>query len=479
MRFYNPLYTRKWSKILAPFSTFITQLGKQLGLQSILGKNSNDDSSINMDSLSNEHLLPSHHDNDSTPSMNILSTFFSTFTSPSRSRTRSKSSYGKPPHNSNTKVFKYYKKQRNGDAKYHETNTIYHQLNIHPTNDENNNQTKREVNQNSVTIDLFPSSPSQSKESLVGDDDLNKTKYILTAEHFIWIFILTIFYFTWFMFIAGISIIPIIIYLVLMTLYLLSDRTRRFALAIIIYFTYLFLYDALHLIPNYTVSQVHIRDVYSIEKKLFGVFHNGHLMTLNEYFKLHHVPLLDIFSGLCYLSWIPIPIAYSLYLYRYRNKRDYIDFALTFLLTNILGFVIYYIVPAAPPWYIELYGFDMNMKVPGSPAGFIQFDKLTGIKVFSSMYSKNANVFAAIPSLHAAYPLITVLYGSLSKRLWVHIGFVLFTLSVWFSAVYSRHHYVLDVLAGGSCAIVAYILYRLVSRIPTINRLLVAYSKLI
>jgi len=95
------------------------------------------------------------------------------------------------------------------------------------------------------------------------------------------------------------------------------------------------------------------------------------------------------------------------------------------------------------------------------------------------MYSKNANVFAAIPSLHAAYPIITVLYGSLSKRLWVHIGFVFFSLSVWFSAVYSRHHYVLDVLAGGMCALTAYTIYRLLSRIPTINRLLVAYSKLI
>ncbi|CAF2630453.1 unnamed protein product [Rotaria sp. Silwood2] len=176
---------------------------------------------------------------------------------------------------------------------------------------------------------------------------------------------------------------------------------------------------------------------------------------------------------------IPIPIAYSFYLYRYRSKRDYIDFALTFLLTNILGFIIYYIVPAAPPWYIEIYGFNMNMKAAGNPAGFIHFDKITGLGIFSAMYSKNANVFAAIPSLHAAYPVITVLYGSLSKKIWLHIGFVLFTLSVWFSAVYSRHHYVLDVLVGGTCAVIAYILYRLISRIPTINRLLAAYSKLI
>ena len=126
-----------------------------------------------------------------------------------------------------------------------------------------------------------------------------------------------------------------------------------------------------------------------------------------------------------------------------------------------------------------MYGFNMNVKAPGNPAGFENFDRLVGLNLFSSMYSKNANIFAAIPSLHAAYPLITVLYGSLSKNLWLHISFVLFTISVWFSAVYSRHHYVLDVLAGGTCAITAYVLYHLLSRIPNINRLINAYSKLI
>ena len=119
----------------------------------------------------------------------------------------------------------------------------------------------------------------------------------------------------------------------------------------------------------------------------------------------------------------------------------------------------------------------MNISAVGHPAGFIHFDRITGINLFSSMYSKNANVFAAIPSLHAAYPLITVLYGSLSKRLGVQIAFVLFTLSVWFSAVYSRHHYVLDVLAGGTCALTAFLLYRLLSRIPAIHRLLTNYSQ--
>ena len=133
-----------------------------------------------------------------------------------------------------------------------------------------------------------------------------------------------------------------------------------------------------------------------------------------------------------------------------------------------------------PPWYIESYGFEFDLKVPGNPAGFVHFDEIIGLKVFSLMYSKNANIFAAIPSLHAAYPVITVLYGSLSKRSMATYSCLFYShLSVWFSAVYSRHHYVLDVLAGGMCAVTAYILYRRLSRIPIVNRLLVAYGRLI
>lgn len=62
--------------------------------------------------------------------------------------------------------------------------------------------------------------------------------------------------------------------------------------------------------------------------------------------KIHCLCLFTPHS-LLIVSRIPIPIAYSLYLYRYRSKREYMDFAFTFLLTNLLGFIIYYIIPTA------------------------------------------------------------------------------------------------------------------------------------
>lgn len=118
-----------------------------------------------------------------------------------------------------------------------------------------------------------------------------------------WIIGFSFVYFLWFIFIAGISMIHLIIYCLLLILVVISDRTRRLVFVALIYLTYVFLYDALHLIPNYTVSKIHIEDVYLIEKQYFGITVEGHRMTLNEYFQQHHIPFLDVFTGFCYLNW--------------------------------------------------------------------------------------------------------------------------------------------------------------------------------
>jgi len=211
---------------------------------------------------------------------------FSTLTSPFRLRSKTSISH---------------KKHINGIVKQDNDNLIYHQLDIHTVNDENNNNNKNSnnTNQNSILIHI----PTNYSNDLQLNSDIKQTFFISLKDNFLWIILISLIYFLWFILIAGISIVHIIIYSALLLLYLISDRTRRFALAILIYLTYLLLYDALHLVPNYTISNIHIRDVYSIEKKFFGIYQKGHLLTLNEYFQQNHIPALDIFSGLCYLNW--------------------------------------------------------------------------------------------------------------------------------------------------------------------------------
>ena len=65
-----------------------------------------------------------------------------------------------------------------------------------------------------------------------------------------------------------------------------------------------------------------------------------------------------------------------------------------------------------------------------------------------------------MPSLHSAYPVVVLFYAfkknisSLTKIL-----FVIFLFGIWFSAVYSSHHYIIDVIAGVIIAVVTLLLF--------------------
>jgi membrane-associated phospholipid phosphatase len=154
-----------------------------------------------------------------------------------------------------------------------------------------------------------------------------------------------------------------------------------------------------------------------------------------------------------------VPLAFAGYLF-FRNRKQFFYFSLSFLLVNIIGFIGYYVYPAAPPWYVMQHGFDFNAATPGNTAGLGRFDAFFHVGVFAGLYSKSSNVFAAMPSLHAAYLLIVLYYGIKFRIGWVNGLFAVILAGIWFSAVYNAHHYVLDVLAGIGCAIAGIALFQ-------------------
>lgn len=266
-------------------------------------------------------------------------------------------------------------------------------------------------------------------------------------------------YFSWNYFLVGLRPEHIGLYVVLVGLYVARPDTRRFVLAFGAFIIYWIVYDSMRAAPNYMVNTVHVAGPYYLEKAWFGVQGpDGQALTLNEYFARHTTPALDVASGLFYLSWVPVPLLFGFWLFRY-NKPLFLRFSYAFLFTNLLGFALYYLYPAAPPWYIEQHGFDVQFDTPGNSAGLHNFDRFFGIRLFAGMYEKNANVFAAIPSLHAAYPVLCLLYGRFLQKRWLMAVFAIFVAGIWFAAVYTRHHYVIDVLAGGLTAVCGYLFF--------------------
>lgn len=246
-------------------------------------------------------------------------------------------------------------------------------------------------------------------------------------------------------------------------LYYISPVTRKFILGFSVFIIYWIIFDYMKAFPNYLFGAVHIESLYKAEKHLFGIHNNGTVLTPNEYWLHHTTPFLDVAAGLFYLCWVPVPLLFAGFLF-FRNREQFFNFSWTFLLINIIGFIGYYCYPAAPPWYVQQHGFTFHASTPGNTAGLARFDNYFGVTIFQSLYAKGSNVFAAMPSLHSSYPLLVLYYGGRNKLGWASIVFAVIAAGIWFSAVYTSHHYMLDVIAGIMCAFLGISIFPFLSR---------------
>lgn len=262
---------------------------------------------------------------------------------------------------------------------------------------------------------------------------------------------------------------------ILFTAFLAWPRTRRHAFYFLPWLLFGVCYDSMRLYPNYLVNPIDTRGLYEAEKSLFGIVarHAAEIgaiadgtgiMTPGEYFSVHHCKTADFLAGVFYLCWVPVPIGFAIYLYIKKEYRWFSRFSWAFLIVNLAGFMGYYIHPAAPPWYIAKHGFEAILQTPGDTAALGRWDEMTGLRVFHALYGKNANVFAAIPSLHSAYMLVTTLYATWSHRSKSTIVvFAFICIGIWWTAIYTSHHYVIDVLLGILTAFIGIGIYEGVS----------------
>jgi len=257
--------------------------------------------------------------------------------------------------------------------------------------------------------------------------------------------------------------------------------TRKFILALTPWLIFACSYDWMRVIPNYEVNSVDIKGIYEAERSLFGSSTPEGTVIPGQYFMTHNSTWADLLSGFFYLCWVPVPLGYSIYLYLKGKKRESARFSIAFLWINLVGFMIYYIYPAAPPWYALEHGFEVNYSTPGSVAGLVRFDNLMPFPVFANIYSGNSNVFAAVPSLHSAYVLTAAIYAIINKSgKATAICFFIITAGIWCTAVYTCHHYVIDVLLGIAEALIGVALLEcVIMRIPAMQRFFDRYVALL
>jgi membrane-associated phospholipid phosphatase len=141
-------------------------------------------------------------------------------------------------------------------------------------------------------------------------------------------------------------------------------------------------------------------------------------------------------------------------------------FLWSFAIANVISFVTWIALPAAPPWYIHAHGCSIDMTTLPSPAGLARVDRLLGIEYFSGFYSRAASVFGALPSMHCAYPMLGLLTAWKHEPRPALVLHVLYAAWMALAAVYLGHHWVLDVLAGWATALAGVVLARKLLQAP-------------
>ncbi|MGE0616292.1 MAG: MMPL family transporter, partial [Bacteriovoracia bacterium] len=248
----------------------------------------------------------------------------------------------------------------------------------------------------------------------------------------------------------------------------LGKPTREFLKFLLPVFLVGIVYDSQRFYADWLRGPIHVKEPYLFDKRFFGIQTAKGVLTPNEWWQLHTHPALDLVTGFAYLVFVALFVfsaAYFMFWLGFHGTHKYSAREIvrkaprmmwTFFWTNCLGYSTYYWYAAAPPWYVAQYGLGpARLDVPASSAGAARFDQILGTHFFSEMYGRAADVFGAIPSLHVAYPLISVLYaykfGSLRRFC------VFFYLLMCFSAVYLNHHYILDLMWGSAYAILIYL----------------------
>lgn len=240
-------------------------------------------------------------------------------------------------------------------------------------------------------------------------------------------------------------------------------RLRPWMKPILPFFLFGVAYDAMRFVTPLAreLVTVHVAEPYHLELALFGVtLDDGTRVVPTTYFAQHTNVAVDLATAFAYFAYLGETLLVALWLLAY-DRPLLRRYAWAFFTLCIASLVTYHLYPAAPPWYVEQYGLGPAvLHAPASAARLADIDVRLGMSLFRDFYAHSTNVFGAIPSLHAADPLLAWLYarrhlapGPYARWHWV---FGAFWVLVCFAAVYLRHHYVIDVLAGWLYALVAY-----------------------
>ncbi len=213
-------------------------------------------------------------------------------------------------------------------------------------------------------------------------------------------------------------------------------------------------YDLMRIFSADLLSRVSVEEPYRWESALFRAPDGSIWPFFFARWTASHVTdswfrPLALYCNLIYLSQLfAIPGVFMvLWL---RRSEHFKALIWSFTALHVMTLVIYYAYPAAPPWWVWENGLTAPTLQRSAPMGLARGSVLAGL------FHLSPNRFAAIPSLHGAYPLLLTVMLALGRERWqLTACAAIYTASMWFACVFLNQHYIIDLLIGAALVIPA------------------------
>jgi PAP2 superfamily len=234
---------------------------------------------------------------------------------------------------------------------------------------------------------------------------------------------------------------PDILFLIFLSIFIVygygKEYIRKFAPFVIL----LFSYDALRGLVPFISGHVHFTEMIRFD---LWIGH-GQLPTVALQHLWYHGSLhwYDYYFYFTYMLHFLAPFTLAMLIWRYRPGK-YWQYAGALLALSYAGFLTYMLFPAAPPWMAS----DLHLTAPIAKLSTLVWWGW-GVHNIPTLYAHfNPNPVAAVPSLHAAYPMLDFLFVNKLFGRKISLPFLIYPISVWVGVVYMGEHYVFDVILG-------------------------------
>src|SRR5262245_33943996 len=221
-----------------------------------------------------------------------------------------------------------------------------------------------------------------------------------------------------------------------------AERGKRFFIDWAPLFAFWLVYDRLRLVQPLLYSRVAVEAAFSIERWMFGWLSGGGVPAHAAYswFATHGGPAslaVQWTAQIVYFSHLLLVPFLILWLWvlgtsRERYRAAFAQHVTAFSVLNFSAIVIYLLLPVAPPWWVTLNGFAR----PSAElvAGTNMAAAMNG-PLIQGMISNASQWFAAVPSLHGAYPVMLLPLRPWNRNWRIAIAVGVYGLAMWTATV--------------------------------------------